>query len=153
MRSSSPAFSSDSYSPAASTAPSTPPSELAGSYFLVLHDATPAFLDALPAGKASHDRILLCRGTGPVKPLLNAAADLLGEKTILDDARWERVTAKDNDGEVVYFKSKESISAVDEKPAVMLDAIACESKPVSTLPLELHTTADPCFCRHPMPRC
>ncbi len=132
MRSSSPASSSDSYSPAASTAPSTPPPELAGSYFLILHDATPAFLEALPAGKASNDRVLLCRGAGPVKPLLGAAADVLGEKAILDDAHWERVVAKDNDSEIAYYKSNESISSFDETSVVVLGAIACDSKLVST---------------------
>ncbi|TBU65143.1 C-type lectin protein [Dichomitus squalens] len=139
MRSSSPTSSCDSYGSAVSTAPSTPPPELAGSYFLVLHDASQAFLDGLLA-KASSDRVLLCKGAGAVKPVLEEAAGVLGDMAVVDDARWERVVSNDNGSEAIYYKTKDVIATIDKKPSIALDTVQCDSK------LAPHATMLNLFC-------
>ena len=132
MRSSSPSSSSDSCGTTPSTAPSSPPPE-SSSYFLVLHDATTAFLDALPVGKATGDLILYFRGSGAVKGLLSQAADALQDKTILDVARWERVSAKDGEVEVTYYRTKADIATVDTECSAPLDSIRCDTQSVGAL--------------------
>ncbi len=135
MRSPSPAFSSDIASPP-STAPSTPPPGRP-TYCIVTHDASIAFLQTLPVTKSSGDRALLISGAGAVKELLSQAADILEDKSILEDARWERVIAQDGSVEVEYYQTKSGRSMLevsDEKATIVLDAVKLQTKPVSFLP-------------------
>ncbi|RPD52159.1 hypothetical protein L226DRAFT_574902 [Lentinus tigrinus ALCF2SS1-7] len=131
MRSGSPSSSSESSTASPSTAPSSPPPERSVTYYLVIHAATTAFLEALPAAKASDDRILLCRGSGPLKGLLAQAADVLQDKTILDAAAWVRVVAQDGGSEVAYYRTRSDIPSVDDKSTVVFDAIQCDTPSVS----------------------
>lgn len=130
MRPSSPS-SSDSYGTSPSTAPSSPPPEYTGSYFLIPQRVSAAFLNTLPAAKATGDLFFYFQGSGAVKVLLAQAAEVLQDKTILEEVRWERDSAKDGDVEVVYYKTKADIPTVSNKSSVVLDAIRCESRLVS----------------------
>ncbi|KAJ2992676.1 hypothetical protein NUW54_g7875 [Trametes sanguinea] len=133
MRASSPSSSSDSFVSSPSTAPSTPPPEHA-TYCMVLHDASTGFLQALPVAKSSGDRVLLFNGQGPLKDLLADAARVLEDKAILEDSRWERVTAQDYGCDVVYYKTKNDVPVLapsDDNSAVILDELCNETKPVS----------------------
>ena len=107
-----------------STAPSTPPPGLSGSYFLVCDRAD--VLKDVPAERASGDRIFFAQGTGSVKALLAQAADILDDQFIMDDARWEEVKV----GSGSYFKTQYSIPAI-ERNNICLDAIVCKSDFVS----------------------
>ena len=125
MRSSSPS-SSDSGHSSPSTAPSTPPPGHSGCYYLVCDGA--GILKDIPASRASGDRVLFFQGSGSVKGLLAQAADVLDDKTILDNARWEQVSADAG----TYYKTKADISTV-EKSAVALGAVVCRTPQVCAL--------------------
>ena len=125
MRSSSPS-SSDSGHSSPSTAPSTPPPGHSGCYFLVCDGE--GVLKDIPASRASGDRVLFFQGSGSVKGLLTQAADVLDDKTLLDDARWEYVSADSG----AYYKIKTDISTV-EKSDVSLESIACKTQQVRPL--------------------
>ncbi|KAI0829181.1 C-type lectin protein [Trametes gibbosa] len=128
MRSASPSSSSDI---SVSTAPSSPPPGQ-HNYYIVLHDASVAFLQALPTGKSSTDRVLLFSGRGPVKDLFSQAADVLEDKSVLEDARWERVLTQDAGLDVEYFKTRCDGSALEavHKPPITLHDVSCETQPI-----------------------
>ncbi|KAL1938622.1 hypothetical protein VTO73DRAFT_11437 [Trametes versicolor] len=132
MRSPSP--SSSSYiASSPSTAPSTPPPGRP-TYCIVTHDASVAFLQTLRVAKSSGDRALLFNGAGSVKDLLSQAADILEDKSILEDARWERVIAQDGGAEVEYYQTKSGQSMLevsDDKVSVVLDAVKVQTKPIA----------------------
>ncbi|TFK77893.1 hypothetical protein K466DRAFT_534659, partial [Polyporus arcularius HHB13444] len=128
MRSESPSSSSESDRTSPSTAPSSPPPERSSSYCLVVHHASAAFLEALPVAKASDDRVLVCSGTGPVKGLLAQAADILQDKSVVDETLWVRDVAEDHGSEVVYYRTWSDFPSVEEKSTMVFDAVHCDTQ-------------------------
>ena len=124
MRPDSPSSSSESSRTSPSTAPSSPPPERTSTYYLLVHEASAAFLEALSVAKGGDDdRVLLCRGSGHVKGLLVQAADVLQDKIVLDETAWVRVLARDRGSEVAYFRTQPDVPSVDEKSSVDFGAI------------------------------
>lgn len=101
------ASSTSSASPA-STAPSTPPTECAPAYFLLTHKPSVAFLKSLPAQQGSGDRVFLLEGHGNVLPLLEEAASILDDKSLIEAEKWDVVKTTDNNLEVVYYHTTTS---------------------------------------------
>ena len=131
MRPDSPSSSSESSRTSPSTAPSSPPPERTSTYYLLVHEASAAFLEALSVAKGGDDRVLLCRGSGHVKGLLAQAADVLQDKIVLDETAWVRVLARDRGSEVAYFRTQPDVPSVDEKSSVDFGAIQCNTYYVS----------------------